>query len=368
MTRASGVLRLTPEHEDMRRGLRSFLQTASAETEVRRLMDTDSGFDPATWRRLTQEFALTGLLVPEELGGVGYGWVEMGVALEEAGRSLLVAPLLSTTLATAALLEGGDAELQKRWLPGIAAGEIRGAVALPPVGTPSADVVAADGVLSGSVSFVVDGHTAEVLVVAAGDSLHVVDATAAGLTRTLLQTVDQTRKLARIDLDGVPAAPLRASVERLRDVAAVCLSLEQVGAAQKVLETTVDYVKTRNQFGRPIGSFQAVKHRCADMLVDVESARSAAYGALSALATGDEELPMMAAMAKAFCSDALLACAGESIQLHGGIGFTWEHTAHLYFKRAKASQLLFGDPAHHRDKLAGHLGLLATTDEGAVRT
>jgi alkylation response protein AidB-like acyl-CoA dehydrogenase len=133
-----------------------------------------------------------------------------------------------------------------------------------------------------------------------------------------------------------------------------------------VLETTVDYVKTRNQFGRPIGSFQAVKHRCADMLVDVESARSAAYGALASLATGDDQLPVLAAIAKAFCSDAFLACAGESIQLHGGIGFTWEHSAHLYFKRAKASQLLFGDPAHHRDKLAGHLGLLATTHEGAL--
>jgi alkylation response protein AidB-like acyl-CoA dehydrogenase len=366
MTRATGVLRLTAEHEDMRRGLRSFLQTASSETEVRRLMDTESGFDAATWRRLTQEFALTGLLVPEELGGTGYGWVEMGVALEEAGRSLLVAPLLSTTLATAALLASGDVEAQKRWLPGIAAGEVRGAVALPAVGTPSPDVLAEDGRLTGTVSFVVDGHTADVVVVAAGGRLYLVEGTAAGLTRTLLQTVDQTRKLAQLDLEAVGATPLAGSVERLRDVAAICLALEQVGAAQKVLETTVDYVKTRNQFGRPIGSFQAVKHRCADMLVDVESARSAAYGALASLAADDDQLPVLAAIAKAFCSDALLACAGESIQLHGGIGFTWEHTAHLYFKRAKASQLLFGDPAHHRNKLAGHLGLQAPTDEGAL--
>ncbi|MDT7548973.1 MAG: hypothetical protein QOE84_1367 [Actinomycetota bacterium] len=366
MTRASGVLRLTAEHEDMRRGLRSYLQTASSEAEVRRLMDSASGFDAASWRRLTQEFALTSLLVPEELGGAGYGWVEMGVALEEAGRALLVAPLLSTTLAAAALLDSADAEAQKRWLPGIAAGEVRGAVALPPVGTPSADVSVREGRLSGRVSFVIDGHTADVILVAAADTLYVVDATEQGLTRTLLQTVDQTRKLAQLDLDKVKATPLAGSVERLRDVASVCLALEQVGAAQKVLETTVDYVKTRNQFGRPIGSFQAVKHRCADMLVDVESARSAAYGALASLATGDDQLPVLAAIAKAFCSDAFLACAGDSIQLHGGIGFTWEHSAHLYFKRAKASQLLFGDPAHHRDKLAGHLGLLATTHEGAL--
>jgi alkylation response protein AidB-like acyl-CoA dehydrogenase len=330
-------------------------------------MDSESGFDTGTWRRLTQEFALTGLLVPEELGGTGYGWVEMGVALEEAGRSLLVAPLLSTTLATAALLASGDIDAQKHWLPGIAAGDVRGAVALPAVGMPSPDVAAEDGRLTGSVSFVVDGHTADVVVVvAAGGGLYLVEGTAAGLTRTLLQTVDQTRKLARLDLEEVTATPLAGSVDRLRDVTAICLALEQVGAAQKVLETTVDYVKTRNQFGRPIGSFQAVKHRCADMLVDVESARSAAYGALASLAADDDQLPVLAAIAKAFCSDALLACAGESIQLHGGIGFTWEHSAHLYFKRAKASQLLFGDPAHHRNKLAGHLGLQASTDEGAL--
>jgi alkylation response protein AidB-like acyl-CoA dehydrogenase len=357
MAQATSVLALTPEHEDMRRGLRSFLQAASSGAEVRRLMETDTGFDPATWRRLTEEFAVTGLLVPEELGGAGYGFVELGVVLEEAGRALLVAPLLSTSLATAALLASGDAEAQARWLPRLASGELRGAVALPPVGTPSPGVTVDGTQLTGSVSFVVDGHTADLLVVAVGDGLHLVEGSAAGLTRTLLQTVDQTRKLARLDLDAVPATPLAGSVEALRDVAAVCLALEQVGAAQKVLETTVDYVKTRNQFGRPIGSFQAVKHRCADMLVEVESARSAAYGALAALAAGSDELPVLAAVAQAFCSDALLFCAGESIQLHGGIGFTWEHSAHLYFKRAKSSQLLFGDPVHHRHKLAGHLSL-----------
>jgi alkylation response protein AidB-like acyl-CoA dehydrogenase len=181
------------------------------------------------------------------------------------------------------------------------------------------------------VSFVIDGHTADVLIVAVGADLYVVDGTATGLTRTLLPTVDLTRKLARLDLDGVAATPLGGSVDALRTVAAVCLALEQVGGAQQVLETTVAYVQTRNQFGRPIGSFQAVKHRCADMLVDVESARSAAYGALEALAAGSAELPVLAAIAKAFCSDAFLACAGESIQLLGGFGFTWEHSAHLYF-------------------------------------
>ena len=353
----ANALVLTSEHEDMRRGLRTFLQSASSEAEVRRLMETDEGFDPATWRRLTSEFAVTALLVPEEFGGAGYGFVELGVVLEEAGRMLLVAPLLSTALGTAALLASGDIEQQKRWLPGVASGELHAAVALPAVGSPAPAITFTDGRLTGSVSFVIDGHTADVLVVAAGEALFVVEGSAAGLTRTVLQTVDQTRKLARLDLDAVTAAPLAGSVEALRDVAAICLAVEQVGAAQKVLETTVDYAKTRNQFGRAIGSFQAVKHRLADMLVEVESARSAAYAALGALAAGSDEVPVLAAIAKAYCSDALLNCAGESIQLHGGIGFTWEHSAHLYFKRAKASQLLFGDPAHHRNKLAGYLGL-----------
>ena len=357
MATATSTLVLTPEHEDMRKGLRAFLQTASSEATVRRLMETDEGFDSAAWQRLTHEFAVTGLLIPERHGGAGYGFVELGVVMEEAGRALLVAPLLSTALATAALLASGDAEAQGRWLPRLASGEVRATVALPPVGITATGLVATGGTLSGSVSFVLDGHTADLLVVVAGEQLHLVEATAPGLTRTVLQTVDQTRKLARLDLDGVIAAPLAGSVDHLRDVAAVLLALEQVGAAQRVLETTVEYVKTRNQFGRAIGSFQAVKHRCADLLVEVESARSAAYAALAALASGSDELPVLAAVAKAFCSDAFLLCAGDSIQLHGGIGFTWEHSAHLYFKRAKASQLLFGDPAHHRHKLAGHLGL-----------
>jgi alkylation response protein AidB-like acyl-CoA dehydrogenase len=351
---------MTAEHEDLRRSLRAFLQSTSSQEDVRRLMETSDGFDATSWRRLTEELGLTALLVPEELGGAGSGWVEMGVALEESGRALLTAPLLSTTLATAALLAGSDADLQKRWLPGIAAGEVRGAVALPTVGTPAAALTVDAGRLTGSVSFVIDGHTADVLVVAAGDELNVVDGTAAGLTRTLLQTADLTRKLARVDFDSVEVAPLGGSVDELRDVAAVCLALEQVGGAQQVLETTVAYVQTRNQFGRPVGSFQAVKHRCADMLVDVESGRSAAYAAMEALAVGSDELPVLAAIAKAYCSAAFVACAGESIQLHGGIGFTWEHSAHLYFKRAKAGQLLFGDAAHHRSKLAAHLGLLTT--------
>jgi alkylation response protein AidB-like acyl-CoA dehydrogenase len=367
MTTATNSLAFTSEHEDLRRSLRSFLQQASSEAEVRRVMETEDGLDLATWRRLTEEFGVAALLVPEEHGGAGYGFVELGVVLEEAGRALLVAPLLSTVLATAVLLHSDDADAQQRWLPAIAAGQARGTVAVPPVGTEPQEGVraTADGRLSGQLTFVLDGHTADLLVVPAltpdGLGLFLAEAGAGGLTSTPVQTVDLTRRLARVELTDVAGHRLggdgAALLQHVRDVAAVALAVEQVGAAQRVLEVTVDYVKVRNQFGRPIGSFQAVKHRCADMLVDVESARSAAYHALQCLAVGSPELPVAAAIAKAFCSDAFLSCAGESIQLHGGIGFTWEHSAHLYFKRAKASQLLFGDPSHHRQRLAGILGL-----------
>jgi alkylation response protein AidB-like acyl-CoA dehydrogenase len=357
----------TADHEDLRRGLRAFLQTASSEQVVRQLMETEDGFDAETWRRLTQEFAVTALLVPEDLGGAGYGFAEMGVVVEEAGRALLVAPLLSTVLATYVLLGPVDDAVRKRWLPELAAGSTRGTVALAPVGTAATSVSVDGGRLTGSVSYVLDGATADVIIVATEDGLHLVEAGTQGLTRTPLQTADLTRKLARLDLDDVAATPLPGVTEQdVRDVAAVLLALEQVGAAQQVLETTVASVKTRNQFGRAIGSFQAVKHRCADMLVEVESARSAAYAALGALVTGDPGLPVLASVAKAFCSDALVLCAGESIQLHGGIGFTWEHPAHLYFKRAKASQLLLGDPGHHRARLAELLGLHPGTTDGTT--
>ncbi|MCW2621898.1 MAG: putative acyl-CoA dehydrogenase [Frankiales bacterium] len=366
MTTANSGLVLSGDHEDLRRSLRSFLQTASSEAAVRRVMETDEGVDPAVWSRLAEQLGVTALLVPEEHDGAGFGFVEVGVALEEAGRALLVAPLLSTLLGTAAIVKSGDAAAQARWLPGIAAGELTATVALPPVGLGPVDgvTVTADGELSGEVPYVLDGHTADVLVVPAqgpdGLGLYLVEGTAVGLQRTALQTVDLTRRLATVAFDGTPATRLAgdgaALLQHVRHAAAILLAAEQVGAAERVLEITVDYAKTRNQFGRAIGSFQAVKHRCADMLVDVESARSALYSALWCLATDSPELPLAAATAKAFCSDAFLATSAESIQVHGGIGFTWEHPVHLYFKRAKASQILFGDPAHHRTELAGHLG------------
>ncbi|HYI61095.1 MAG TPA: acyl-CoA dehydrogenase, partial [Acidimicrobiales bacterium] len=212
-----------------------------------------------------------------------------------------------------------------------------------------------------------DGHTASLILVAArtpkGVSLFAVDGDASGLTRTALQTMDQTRKQAKVEFSNTPARLIGTEGEggsalgKTLDLAAVALAAEQVGGAQKCLEMAVEYAKVRVQFGRPIGSFQAIKHKCADMLLEVESAKSAAYYAGWAAAEDSDELPVVASLAKAYCSDAYFHAAAENIQIHGGIGFTWEHPAHLYFKRAKSTELLFGDPTYHRELLAQRIGL-----------
>ena len=212
-----------------------------------------------------------------------------------------------------------------------------------------------------------DGHTAGLILVAArsdaGLSLFAVEPDAAGLTRTALATMDQTRKQARLEFASTPATLVgrdggaAEGLEKTLQLAAVALAAEQVGGAQRVLDNAVDYAKNRMQFGRPIGSFQAIKHKCADMLFEVESAKSAAYYGAWAAATDDDELALAASLAKSYCSEAYFHCAAENIQIHGGIGFTWEHHAHLYFKRAKSSELLLGDPAYHRELLAQRLGI-----------
>jgi alkylation response protein AidB-like acyl-CoA dehydrogenase len=368
--RASTVV-LAPEHEELRRAVRAFFDSVSPETAVRRVMATDDGFDTDVWRRASTELGLAGLLVPEDLGGSGFSFLELSVVLEEAGRALLPAPLLSTcVLATTALLTSADESAQRDYLPPIAAGELRATLALPGAGA-CLSATSTDGGwrLDGDVDFVLDGHTAQLLLLPAvidgadALTLFAVDATANGLSRELLSTMDQTRKLARLTLERTPARLVGAAnsadelLTHVARVAAIALACEQVGGAQKILEVTVDYVRARSQFGRAIGSFQAVKHRCADMLVDVEEARAVATHAAHVVAAGDDELPAIAAMAKAFCSDAYVSCAETSVQLHGGIGFTWEYIAHLHLKRAKSGQLLFGAPLHHRRVLGDLLGL-----------
>jgi alkylation response protein AidB-like acyl-CoA dehydrogenase len=372
----------TEEQDELRQMVREMLTDLSPEAEVRRLMETDEGWDRKVWSQFAAS-GLLGLAVPEEFGGAGCGLAELGVVLEEAGRSLLCAPYLSSVvLATSALLlalqadtDYGVGSAAADLLPALVAGERTAALAyLEGDGDPasqrlgtSASRASGEWRLSGAKTFVLDGHTADDIVVLAqgseGPTFFVVTSDAAGFTRTGLTTLDQTRRYADLGFDGVaavmvgPAGGASKILTRVQDIAATAIAAEQVGGAGRVLEMAVEYAKIREQFGRPIGSFQAIKHQCADMLLEVESGRSAAYYALWAGDAASPEFPVVASVAKAYCSDAFFHCAAKNIQIHGGIGFTWEHPAHLYLKRAKNSQLLFGAPAHHRELVAQRLGL-----------
>ena len=369
------------EQEQLREAVRKFMEAKSPSSEVRRLMETTEGYDEAVWKQMAQELGLQSLHLPEAHGGQGYTFVELGIVLEEMGRVLLCAPYFSTVvLAADAIMNAGTDAQQGELLPGIASGETIAALAFTePNGrwdasgiTMEASGTGDDYQLSGTKMFVIDGHTANTIITVArlagtsgedGISFFAVDGDASGLTRTPLATMDQTRKQARLDFSDVAARPLGepgagwAALSKTLDQAAVGLSNEMVGGAQRVLEMSVDYAKVRVQFGRPIGSFQAIKHKCADMLLEVESAKSAAYYAGWCASELNDELPSVASLAKAYCSDAYFHAAAENIQIHGGIGFTWEHPAHLYFKRAKSSELLFGDPTYHRELLAQRIGI-----------
>ncbi|WSQ14129.1 acyl-CoA/acyl-ACP dehydrogenase [Streptomyces sp. NBC_01231] len=376
---------LSDEQEELRRTVRAFLADTSPETEVRRLMETPEGFDRAAWRRMGTELGLQGLAVPEEYGGAGCGPVEVGVVLEETGRALLCAPFLSSAvLATTTLLRCADEDARKRLLPGLASGELVATLALTEESArwdaAGVSLTARESngswLLTGHKTFVLDGATADVVLTVArtddGVGVFWVDGDAAGLSREPLPTMDPTRRQARLDYRDVPAARLRTHgggwelVSEVLDRAAVALAAEQVGVASRALDMAVEYAKVRHQFGRAIGSFQAVKHLLADVLLEVESARAAAHYASLVAGGEDPELPAVASLAKAFCSDACLRATEQNIQVHGGIGFTWEHPAHLYLKRAKTSQLLFGDPAYHRELLAQRIGLDSVTVEGAA--
>jgi alkylation response protein AidB-like acyl-CoA dehydrogenase len=369
-------LAFSDEQEELRTAVRRFLAEKSPETEVRRLMETTDGYDPAVWSQMADQLGLQSLTIPEEFGGSGFSYVELVVVLEEMGAALLCAPFFSTVaLAANAVLTSGDEGAKKYLLPGIASGETIGTLALTEdngrwdFGAIECRAEpAGDGwALNGHKTFVIDGHVADLIVVAArseaGISLFGVKGDAEGLTRTPLSTMDQTRKQARLEFSGTPAwligngGGADAGLSKTLDLAAVALAAEQVGGAQRVLDSSVEYAKTRMQFGRPIGSFQAIKHKCADMLLEVESAKSAAYYAAWAASEDSDELPVVASLCKSYCSEAFFHAAAENIQIHGGIGFTWEHPAHLYFKRAKSSELLLGDPAYHRELLAQRIGI-----------
>jgi alkylation response protein AidB-like acyl-CoA dehydrogenase len=376
------ILGVSAEQEELRASVRRFLTDRVPITAVRELMDATDGGDPDVWAMAGQQLGLQGIAIPEEYGGSGFTFAEQAIVLEEFGAALYGGPYLaSAVLAANALLASDDEAAKKSYLPGIASGDLIATLAFTEedgswetdatrlTATVSADRGAGDDGwrLDGSKSFVLDGHTAGLILVVgrtdAGISLFAVPADASGLTRTALPTLDQTRKLARLDFDSVPAMLVgtdgagEAVLGKTLDIAAIAQAAEQLGGAQRALDMAVEYAKVRQQFGRPIGSFQAIKHRCADLLLEVESLRSAVQYAAAAVAADSAEIPVVAALVKAYASDVYFHVAAENIQIHGGIGFTWEHDAHLYFKRAKASELFLGDATFHRERLATRIGL-----------
>jgi alkylation response protein AidB-like acyl-CoA dehydrogenase len=371
----------TDEQEEFRSVLRRFLEDKSPATVVRKLMETDAGWDRAAWKDLNQQLGLTAVHIPEAYGGQGFSFVELGIVLEEMGRALLCAPYFgSVVLAATAIINAGTEAQKKALLPSIADGETIATLAFTELngrwdasGIETTATPAGGGrfTLDGVKSFVIDGHTADQIAVVArrpgssgddGLSFFVVSGDAAGLTRRALQVVDPTRKLARLEFRGVEAELLgeegagAAPFKRTMIQSAACLANEMVGGAEKLRVSALDYANLRVQFGRTIASFQSMKHKHADMLVDVELAKSAAYAAASAAAEDDAELAAIASLAKAAASDAYMQTAIHTIQIHGGIGFTWDNDTHLWFKRAKASEVFLGDPAYHRELMLRAMG------------
>ena len=375
------------EQEMIRASAEGFLADVSDCAAVRAAMVSEQGYDSALWQRLCSEMYWPAIHIPEALGGLGLGFVELSVLLEQMGRRLLCSPFFATAcMATPALLLAASPAQQQRWLPQIADGRITATLAFTSgngwaAGNVQTTVVAEGSgfVLDGTLTHVLDGHSADLLIIAArlpgsigeaGISLLAVEANRVGINRQMLPTMDQTRRQARIELNHLylEADCLIGTVgagwpvlDQVLQLACIALAAEQTGGAQQVLDLSVAYMQERQQFGRPIASFQALKHRAADMMLQVECARSASYYAACVAQEvldphGDPQvaaqLPLAAALAKAQCSESYFHCAAESIQLHGGVGFTWEYDPHLYFKRARASESFLGAPAWHRERIA----------------
>ena len=367
-------LTVSDEQRALRDAVRRFLADRAPLARVRVLMDTPDGIDRAVWDQAGTQLGLQGIAIPEAYGGGGFTFAEQAIVLEELGARCTAGrtwpapcsrprrcwPAPTRPPGASCCLASRPARPWPRWPSPRTTGPGR-----PRRSGSPRPATAAGWVLDGHKSFVLDGHTADLILVVAGPARAVAVRRAARRARPDrrrgLPTLDQTRKLARLEFGSVPARRIdgdgAAVLARTLDVAAIALAAEQLGGAQRALEMAVSYAKDRQQFGRPIGSFQAIKHRCADLLLEVESLRSAVGYAAAAVAEDSAEIPVVASLVKAYASDVYFHVAAENIQIHGGIGFTWEHDAHLYFKRAKASELFLGDASYHREHLAERIGV-----------
>jgi len=363
---------LSPEQQDYQRALRDFFRSSSTSQDVRRLTGDERGYDETAWRRMAGDLGVQGLDIPEQYGGSGASFIELAIALEEAGYALGGGPLFaSSVLASTCLQQSEDTRAMAEHLPGIASGQKIATLAVADdngAWDPAAFYGlkarhdGRDYVLSGTKSYVFDAHVADVILVTAqtedGPAIFAVNSPAAGLRQTRLPLLDQTRRMSRLEFSGVPGHPVGAPgaagrvVTRTLLTAAVALGAEQVGGIRRCLEMAVEYAKIRVQFNRPIGGFQAVKHMCADMYTLMETARSAVLYAAWCVANDTSDLAAAAHLTKAYCSEAYYKAAADNIQLHGGIGFTWEHDCHLFFKRATASLQYLGSAQFHRELLA----------------
>jgi alkylation response protein AidB-like acyl-CoA dehydrogenase len=357
---------LTDEQQAIKATARDFLAARYKSERIRELANSEHGFEQSDWEEMA-ELGWPGLALPEEWGGQGLGIVELAVLFEEMGYALAPAPLLSNTVAGLALATNGTDEQRERWLRPLASGEARGTVALFDAGTPAAPgrfemEGKADGdgvVLDGEKVLVIDAAAADFLLVATSDGRrHLVERDADGLSVAPERSIDLTRRLYSVRFEGVrvgaEATLSGAQADFLPVLWRVCVAIaaESTGVAQRALEMAVEYAKDRQQFGRPIGAYQAVSHRCAQMLLETENSRSAVYGAAWAADSEPESLPLAAAMAKAYASDAGWRVPDASIQVHGGIGFTWEHDLHFFLKRGRANAATVGDAKWHRERVA----------------
>ena len=344
---------LTEEQRGLRDAVRALLGKHSDSAAVRRAITEPAGYDEKLWRLLCDQIGVAALAIEEQHGGAGASLRETHVVLEELGRTLTPSPMLGCLLATQLLIELGDEPTCARLLPGIAAGQVVGVCWAGQSGWDTLPLTSTNGEVSGTAHYVLDGDRAELLLALTPQGVLEIDPGSRGVRRAHTPTMDLTRRLASVSVEGArgTALPgdLGAALPRVRDAVAIAQTAEQVGAMSRLLELTVDYTKTRVQFGRPIGSFQALKHRMADLHVLVEAARSASYAAV--------EGAVAASVAAAYCAEAFSTVAAEAIQLHGGIAITWEHDAHLYFKRAQAGTQLFGSTAQHLDLLTEVAGL-----------